>query len=57
MYDYFRRNKDKLPDFYIKLLEKYDEDTVLCDYLSSMTDRYAVYTFEEIFVPKNFILR
>ena len=57
MYDYFRRNKDKLPDFYIKLLDKYDEDTVLCDYLSSMTDRYAVYTFEEIFVPKNFILR
>ena len=57
MYDYFRTNKDKLPDFYIKLLDKYDEDTVLCDYLSSMTDRYAVYSFEEIFVPKNFILR
>lgn len=57
MYGYFRKHKEKLPEFYLKLLEKYDEDTVLCDYLSSMTDRYAVYTFEEIFVPKNFILR
>ncbi len=57
MYEYFRKHKDKLPEFYRKLLEDYDEDTVLCDYLSSMTDRYAVYTFEEIFVPKNFILR
>lgn len=57
MYGYFRKHKEKLPEFYLKLLERYDEDTVLCDYLSSMTDRYAVYTFEEIFVPKNFILR
>lgn len=57
MYGYFRKHKEKMPEFYLKLLERYDEDTVLCDYLSSMTDRYAVYTFEEIFVPKNFILR
>ena len=57
MYEYFRNHKEKLPEFYRKLLDDYDEDTVLCDYLSSMTDRYAVYTFEEIFVPKNFILR
>ena len=57
MYAYYKKHKERLPDFYKKLLEKYDEDTVLCDYLSSMTDRYAVYSFEEIFVPKNFILR
>ena len=57
MYAYYKKHKEKLPDFYKKLLGEYDEDTVLCDYLSSMTDRYAVYSFEEIFVPKNFILR
>ncbi len=57
MYEYFRNHKEKLPEFYLKLLDTYDEDTVLCDYLSSMTDRYAVFTFEEIFVPKNFIIR
>ena len=57
MYEYFGNHKEKLPEIYRKLLDDYDEDTVLCDYLSSMTDRYAVFTFEEIFVPKNFILR
>lgn len=57
MYYYFKKNTEKLPEFYFKLLEQYDQETVLCDYLSSMTDRYAVYTFEEIFVPKNFLMR
>ena len=57
MYDYFKKNPEKLPDFYRNLLEKFSIDTVVTDYLSSMTDRYAVYAFEEIFVPKNFILR
>ncbi|HBF86822.1 MAG TPA: deoxyguanosinetriphosphate triphosphohydrolase [Clostridiales bacterium] len=57
MYSHFYGHPEKLPVFYGKLLEKYDLDTVICDYISSMTDRYAVYAFEEIFVPKNFILR
>ncbi len=57
MYDYFKNYPEKLPDFYRNLLEKFSIDTVVTDYLSSMTDRYAVYAFEEIFVPKNFILR
>ncbi len=57
MYGYFKTHKDKLPEFYLKELETYDEDTVVSDYISSMTDRYAVYAFEEIFVPKNFFLR
>ena len=57
MFDYFTKNKDKLPERYLKLLDRFDLDTVLCDYLSSMTDRYAVYTFENIFEPKSFFVR
>ncbi len=57
MYNYFKNNKDRLPEFYRGELDKYDIDTVVSDYISSMTDRYAVYAFEEIFVPKNFLLR
>lgn len=56
MYNYFKEHKDKLPDFYKRLLEVYDIDTVVSDYISSMTDRYAVYVFEGIFIPKNFLL-
>ena len=56
-YDYFKKNLDKLPDFYRSELKTNDSDTVVSDYISSMTDRYAVYVFENIFVPKNFLMR
>lgn len=56
MYDYFRKHTDKMPAFYVKLLDKYDEDTVLCDYISSMSDGYAIKTFTDIFVPNNWKL-
>lgn len=52
MYEYFIKHTDKLPATYIDLLEKYSKEQTVCDYLSSMTDRYAVYMFNKIFVPK-----
>ncbi|MDE7082240.1 MAG: deoxyguanosinetriphosphate triphosphohydrolase [Clostridia bacterium] len=51
-YRFFVKNPDKLPQGYLKLLDKFSKEQVVCDYLSSMTDRYAVYTFNKIFVPK-----
>ncbi|MGN0807469.1 MAG: deoxyguanosinetriphosphate triphosphohydrolase [Candidatus Coproplasma sp.] len=52
LYSYFEKNPSALPETYIKLMDKYAKEQVICDYLSSMTDRYAVYTFNRIFVPK-----
>lgn len=52
LYEYFIKNTDKLPKTYTDLLEKYSTEQIVCDYISSMTDRYAVYMFNEIFVPK-----
>ena len=57
MFGYFKTSPEKLPERYKALLERFDLDTVICDYISSMTDRYAVYTFENIFIPKSFFLR
>ena len=51
MYHYFIKNTDKMPETYISLLEKYSREQVVCDYISSMTDRYAIYKFNSIFVP------
>ena len=56
-YGHYKKNPKKLPDFYRGELKNTDIDTVVCDYVSSMTDRYAVYAFENIFVPKNFLMR
>ena len=53
-YDYFIKNPDKLPKVYQDLLKNYPLETVICDYLSSMTDRYAVNVFNQIFIPQSF---
>ena len=52
MYSYFYEKPERLPENYISLLENYSKNQVICDYLSSMTDRYALYIFNSIFVPK-----
>lgn len=54
LYDYFLHNEDKLPEMYVELLKKYSKEVVICDYISSMTDRYAINVFEELYVPRNF---
>jgi dGTPase len=52
LYTFFLKNTEKLPQTYVKLLETYPKEQVVCDYLSSMTDRFAVYTFNQLFIPK-----
>ena len=52
----FLKNPKKLPSFYAKRLEVDGVDTVLCDYISGMSDMYAVKIFNELFVPKNWKL-
>lgn len=52
LYEYFVKNPEKLPENYIKFTEEYPLQQVVCDYISSMTDRYAVYSFNKVFVPR-----
>ena len=56
MYDYFLKNKDKLPPFYLQLCERFAPEQVVCDYLSSMTDKFAVAVFDNLFVPHSWAL-
>ena len=56
LYTYYKKSPEKMPEFYVKRLEVDDIDTVLCDYISGMSDMYAVKTFSEIFIPKNWKL-
>ena len=56
LYNYFKENPEKLPSFYVKRLDESDIDTVLCDYISGMSDMYAVKTFTDIFTPDNWKL-
>ena len=56
MFDYFMKHIEKLPQAYLRLLEKDGKERVVCDYLSGMTDRYAISVFENLFIPSTFSL-
>ncbi len=51
LYDYYKKNTWAMPEFNVKQLETEDVDTVVSDYISSMSDGYAVKVFTELFVP------
>lgn len=51
LYDYFHKNKDRMPNEYKNLLESYPLDTVVCDYIAGMTDNYSIMLFQELFMP------
>lgn len=55
LYHYYMVHFDKLPKDLLSLMEKRNEskERIVCDYLASMTDRFAIATYEEIFIPKS----
>ena len=56
MYAYFMKNTDKLPESYLRLRDSSSKEQIVCDYLSGMTDRYAIGVFESLFIPETFTL-
>lgn len=51
MFEYFIKNKEDLPEFYLNMSEKYSMYEIVCDYIAGMTDNYAIKIFNSIFVP------
>ncbi len=52
LYSYFKENYAKLPVLYREIAEESDLDRAVCDYISGMSDEYAVDLYTELFVPK-----
>lgn len=53
LFNYYIKNFDKVPKYYLDLYNKYKftKEEIVKDYISGMTDRYAIKIFKEIFVP------
>ena len=52
LYAYYLKNTQVLPAKMIRMLENGEEiSRVVCDYISGMTDQYAIHKFHEYFVP------
>ena len=56
LYEYFLMNPDAMPSEYKTIREKEGVERAACDYIAGMTDRYAVHTFEELFVPRSWVV-
>lgn len=54
LYNYYRHHLELLPQDLLALLEGGEtEERIVCDYISSMTDRFAIAKYEEIYIPKS----
>jgi dGTPase len=52
LYTYFVKNPDKLPAEFTQTVNEEGVERAACDYISGMTDRYAIRTYSGIYVPK-----
>ncbi len=54
LYEYYLRHIDKLPKDLLTLVDQGEyRERIVCDYISSMTDRFARAQYEELFIPKS----
>ena len=51
LFEYFVKSPHKMPELYRNNCEKDGVERSVCDFISSMTDRYALKTFRELYVP------
>ncbi len=53
LYEHYMKHPDELPRFFVELSFKGEpREQVVCDYVSSMTDRFAIALYEELYVPR-----
>lgn len=53
LYRYYMKHLERMPEAYRRLLDAGEtKERVVCDYISGMTDQYAVAKFSEYFMPQ-----
>ncbi len=56
LFRYFESHPEQLPGIYGKNLERDGVKRCVCDYISGMTDRYAIEKYKELFIPRGWSL-
>lgn len=59
LYGFFTKNPDRMPEEYRKLIVEKGEkkERIVSDYISSMTDRYAIGLYEDMYIPYPWTLK
>ena len=55
LFSFYKEHPEKMSEEFVDMLENRGEslEDVVCDYISGMTDQYAIQKFQEYFVPKS----
>ena len=52
LFEYYVRYPEKMPSLYYENTKNESVERCVCDFISAMTDRYAIEQYTELFVPK-----
>ncbi len=52
LYEYYLTHIDQMSNFYVQLAYQEGRDRAVTDYISGMSDEFAIRTFEDVFVPR-----
>ena len=52
LFEYFTKHPEQIPEHHRQFASEEGVERCVSDYISGMTDRYAIETYQEIFIPK-----
>jgi dGTPase len=52
LFYHFVKYPEEMPEFYHSNIESDGVERCVCDFISGMTDRYAIETYKELFIPR-----
>ncbi len=54
LYNHYLKYIEMLPDDFLRMIESGEpKEMVVCDYIGAMTDRFAIATYEQLYIPKS----
>ncbi len=53
LYEHYCKHPEKLSPFYRQIAEQDGVERAVCDYISGMTDQYAIGVFQDLYLPKS----
>ena len=56
LFEYFMKHPEELPQIRKTHIETFGLEQTVCDYIAGMTDNFAIYQFNELFVPKKWVV-
>lgn len=54
LFTYYAEHPAQMPLEYVEICYREGTERGVCDYIACMTDRYAIETYQKLFIPENF---